>query len=317
MRAVRYATAFVFVSAIAGVCSAAEPLVTYVAPSQCPTGDAFLSTLRSLPPTRGVNLAPLDSVRVRISAEGSRFIGRLIVEERDHTTSTRIIAGAACDDLADTLLFLAALAMGLAVVDPPKITAMRPRPPTLTPTTPKPKARSPWGVFAGANVTVLSMVGPTLRGAMEPFAAVDFGSARYLAPELRLSFTHATSGTITTPVGTATLGIDAVTFAACPIRFVIAGPRFRPCIALQVGAIEGQGYGASLADPHTETRPWLVVALPMRLEWLVARSVELGAEVAPLAPLLAHRFYFGPDTTVYQLPPVGVSLALGVAVRFR
>lgn len=306
------------------------PVVTYTAPPRCPSAASFLATLHSLPPTRR-DAAPVRSVRVRLDEDGARFRGELQVEEHDGVISTRVIAGAACDELAETLLFLAALAMGLSVAEPPKLAPSGPEatpppvrtsaPPVRTsapPRTKPPPPRSPWGLFAGVSLTALPMIGPSLRGALEPFVAVEFGRARFVAPELRVSLTHATSGTLDGSVGLATLRLDAATLEACPVRLAVTGGmRVRPCLAFQAGVIEGRGYGAGLIDPHAEDRPWLSLAFPLRAEWLVASVIELGAQVTPLVPLLVHRFYFGPDTPVYELPAVGLSAGVSLAVRFR
>jgi hypothetical protein len=302
------------VLAWAGV-AAADPLapLDFSAPPACVDASTFRARLLALPASP-VKTEPPRAMTIRVAESDDTFTGELQVEHADGTTTVRQVASAHCDEVTDALEFVAALALGLDA-----------RPPTPTPTpTPRPEptwAPRHWRVFAAAYAEIAGAAGPNVEFAPQLALGTMLDAPGLFAPELELSGTWATSGTFATtlsPPASATLTLLDAALAGCPLRFDVGlGLGFRPCAALQLGALRAS---SSLAGSTDQVQPWLAAAVLARAEWRVGRYFMVGVDGGAVFPILHDDYFFtnvaaNPSrTTVYDVPRIGGIARLGAAV---
>jgi hypothetical protein len=309
--------------------SAAARDIEYSAPDGCIDRAAFVSRLASLPraPTA---LTPPRSVAITIRSAGATYAGTLHLVDADGAAIDREVVGSTCDDVAEALLLVTAVGMGL---EPPAHDAAPAIAPEVPPASTSPAAssappparsaaagppdRSPWHVSAGLDAATASVLGPGPPLGAASFIAVDRDGAVFAGPELRLSAFIMQSGTVTTNVGTATLSLRAVALEVCPLRFAL-GPRaaLRPCAGAQVGTLEGAGEGSMLTQPRSASFPWYGTSAVARIDATFMRILLVEAGAGAIVPLRHDSFYFGPTTTIYAVPAAGAVANAGLGVRF-
>jgi hypothetical protein len=301
----------------------------YSAPATCVDAATFREGLFALPrlpsaPSRGATII------ITITEGDGRFTGDLRVEHSDGTATARRVTSPRCDDVSDALELIAAVALGLDSTPlarpspPPSVHAVEPRGhesgrSTASPVIPAPPAPPPprWRFTGALRGALLDGLGPRLEIAPEVALGITLDAQGLLAPSFELSGTWATSGSIATSAGTATLTLWGGAVAACPVRIAL-GRRFavRPCAEVSAGVISGSASGANVVSAAA-TEPRVALTPLIRLDWSLSESFSLEAETGPSFELSQDHFFFEPSgTPVYDLPAVGSVTRLGVVVQW-
>ena len=129
------------------------------------------------------------------------------------------------------------------------------------------------------------------------------------------SFHHATSEELKTTSGNAELVWTSARVHGCPLRWPAdtrAG--FRPCLALDLGLLEG--VGSLTHNPDTKTAAWLALGGALRWELLVGKFVILGADAGVSGPIIRSHFYFKESGEVHGVPWVALSTGIHAGFRF-
>jgi hypothetical protein len=338
MRARRRAAALgsIAVLALRSITARAEPIaVRYEAPPSCPDAAAFVGQITART-SRFEQARPGDAARsfaVEVIEDGAEARGRLTIRERDGTTSSREVPKAACAEVVAALALIAAITIDPeartdapppAPAAPPSAPARpapaapprtsSPAPPATPRTTPSPARLRPG---AGAHFAIASAVAPDIALGFEGFAELRLDRASVLSPSVRLSAIYAQSGATENSVGAARFRWIAGRLGVCPLRF--PSPRaaragVSPCAVIDAGALVAAGERA--LDARTETRAWFAPGLVGRAELVAFDLLFLEAEGGVTIPLPSYRFYFGPRTTIFEVPRAGAIAAVGAGLRF-
>jgi hypothetical protein len=326
--------------------------LTYRVTEGCPDEASFLARVRSL--TTKAQLAPPGTgaeegraFAVDIDA-GHPASGRLSVGDADHPEGTRRVQAETCAEVADALALVVALAIDPRAAPPPSIppspadggfpplaeTAVSPpiRSAVTSPSAganPPPAARSlaqesippatrgtsTRGVLLGGLDAAIDVgVSPVMLFGLSPYVGWEAKSAALFAPSLRLAFHRAQSGTVAVPDGAATFTWTAGRLDACPLARTLTTVRLTACTRIEAGALEVSG-GAVVAA-RTALRVWLAAGALARAEWTLFDPLFLNLEASASVRLTNDRFVFLPNTTVYQVPLVGVGAGTGLGAHF-
>jgi hypothetical protein len=297
----------------------AEPIrLAYRAPPGCPDEAAFVARVR----------ARTTKVRLAWAGEAARAftvavektpapLGRVIVENRDHSEATRQVQADTCADVVDALALVVALA-----VDPMAMSPTEAASPQAPPAAPSPSARQPahlpgdGGVFGGVDVALASDVEPRIVVAGSPYVGWRATGARLFAPSLRLAFILATTGMIPLTGGTAAFTWTVGRLDGCPIAWPRGALRVAECMRLEAGALEAAA-GTEVSGPRTVLRAWVAAGALARAEWSFFPPVFVDIEAGALVRVTQDRFYFSPgNTPAFDVPPLGATAGVGVGVLF-
>jgi hypothetical protein len=348
-----FLAALVFTCTPASAASAQEDGGTiqfnYRASDGCPDRASFVARVRART-TRAQLANPGTGPR-----EGSAFdvevdaghpaYGRVIVGDPHRPDGTRRVQADTCDEVADALALVVALAIDpspplppLALVDggpPAPEAAVSPAvaPPVpspsveLDPTPPgrgaieelrprsSPARHAPPAVLsAGLDAAVDVGVSPAMLVGLSVYAGWTSRSTTLFSPSLRLALDRAQSGTLSAPGGTAAFTWSVGRLDACPVARVSHGLRVTACARVEAGALEVSG--GNIVAPMTKTRFWLATGALARGQWTFFEPLFLNIEAGADLRATSDRFYFFPDTTVYRVPWVGVSAAAGLGAYF-
>jgi hypothetical protein len=322
----------------------AEPLplrITYEAAPACPGAEVFLDEIH-----RRTSLAraaaPTDEaleVVVRIVRRGTLSSGHLLVGQgRDGVV--RDIDGESCDEVVSALALVTALAIdpnaSMAPKPPPAPLPAPPPTPTVDPPEqahrlppdlladplpvlvdvappPEPPA-SRWLVGARALADVAVAPRALLGGGLFAHRLLD---ARF-APSVRLALDVAGTGGFDAGPGGVwflrVLGrVQGCVFSLRPVSWLSVDP----CLELQGGALHAEGVlQGAVHFVRQTTIAWAGAGLLPRV------GVELGSATldlqgGPVFPAVRHAFVFvDPAYTISTVPPVTVTMALGLGGRF-
>lgn len=314
----------------------AEPIhLEYKAPAECPGRSEFVSQL--LARTRRVRLAAPEvaarPVQVSIRAEPGGFVGRLKLATEFARRAHREFRGQDCSAVTATLALAVALAFDpdaklgpLPIAKPthrrvpkpsakPKPAAPRfrreSRPEPLRAHPQAPWQHSSWRFGAGIEANLGFGLAPTALLAPRLYAELERQARGPWAFEGRLSLLQAKSGSVSAGPGRARLTWTAARAEACPYRLALGtGASLRPCAFVEAGALHGQGAGVSF--PRQSTLLWLAPGVLVRVQQELFGTLVLDLEGGAFAPLNRAKFYFEPASLIYQNPPVGAELGLGV-----
>jgi hypothetical protein len=157
-------------------------------------------------------------------------------------------------------------------------------------------------------------VSPAALVGAAPFVAWQGRGGSFFRPSVRIAFLRTASGMLDVPGGKAAFTWTVGRLDACPIAGSIGPIAFEPCARLEAGVLEAAG--ADVVDALTESRPWLALGPVGRATWSFSRAVFVDADLGLLVRPGADRFVFLPDITVYQVPVVALSVALGLGMHF-
>jgi hypothetical protein len=86
------------------------------------------------------------------------------------------------------------------------------------------------------------------------------------------------------------------------------------CLAVEAGALEGRGTGATQAQQHAR-RPWVALLAGPAVSFVPTPRLALMAGVDLVVPLWRAVFLIG-DERVHRPLPAGVRVSAGIEVRF-
>ncbi|HEX6276064.1 MAG TPA: hypothetical protein VFZ53_23650 [Polyangiaceae bacterium] len=324
----------------------ARPAVTLRASDpSCPAESELVDRVeRRLLPASVVDPHDRFDVEVEQGAEG--MSAHLFVTRADGTRATRVVEGASCDDLFDSVAFIAAM-----TIDPDTALQVPADAPAALPT-PPPAASSalvsPLSV-AGAEASVEAPkadcaeappeAGHGASGALEVELGVlvegTTAIAPYLAPVGRLFFaarfplrrletsvraSFARSLENEVPVDAERGAVFTYTAGRAEgclgPRLTGAPVRIEGCATLDVGALDAESYGVQ--PEGRETRVWVAPGALGRFGTSPLRHLALVAEAGLLVPVTRYRYELhDPDALVFRPPPVALALGAGVALRLE
>jgi hypothetical protein len=86
------------------------------------------------------------------------------------------------------------------------------------------------------------------------------------------------------------------------------------CAAVEGGPVFASGVDFEGAE--SQTRLWLGGGLLGRARWSVAGPAFAELEARAMFPFVRDRYFYRPDTTIYEVPAVTVAGAAAVGLRF-
>jgi hypothetical protein len=295
----------------AGAESSAPPSL-YEVPAGCPSQQQWREALSSRLPER-----------MRTRAEARDYTVKIEVVPAQGTSETRTVSGASCGEVAEALALIAAFEMqrddvtSSASATPEETTAEAPRDGTSdvqpTPAAGGPPPRLRFG--AAGFVLIQSVTAPGMTADMGLGLTVSWDTET-LQPWLMLGMYWGDDDLLLGDGrGTAHFERWSTYVVGCPLRF----PRrstagVRPCLNVDLGLLEGEGRGVSLSRDSSALLA--SAGAEVRFEWAVVEGIELGAGVGGLLTLSRPRFFFAPEFTALEVPPLGLRASASARVSF-
>jgi hypothetical protein len=186
----------------------------------------------------------------------------------------------------------------------------------LAPAVESGSAPAPLGLhfFAGVDLAVASGVAPTTIVGGAPYIGWRSTGASRIGLSVRAAFLRIGTGALATPGGTADFTWTVGRVDACGLLW--PDRAFRPggCARVEAGALDGSGH--QIVGAQSQLSPWVTGGALARVEWTFLGMLLLDVEAGPTFRLNSDRFYFFPNTTVYQVPTVGLDAEAGLGVHF-
>jgi hypothetical protein len=173
---------------------------------------------------------------------------------------------------------------------------------------------SRWHFAVGLAAAFVAGVSPNGVASVPVWAEAAGPRNGLFTPTVRAGFERATSGTISLRGPTATLTWTVAVLEGCPARWTFGAVAFEPCVRAEAGVLEGAG--ANIVPAREQKRAWVALGPVARVQWSVVGPLFVDFEAGLRAPLVRTRYFFEPNTTVYQPPPVAGVVAGGLGVRF-
>jgi hypothetical protein len=315
----------------------------YDADASCPDQDAFSALVLEKLAANGVEESSdaRPQIAAHIHAAGAGFVGQLELRRSDASNYDREVTGASCEEVANALAFVLALALGAkdatapsdvpaspTVVEPPAapppVPSVNP-PPMPSPPPPllphelvAPARRSRWRLGVGEQVGERSGLGaPTFVGAA-------FLEARRVAVSpfgftFRAGFATAQTATHGDLNGTTEFSWWAGNLEACPLRLRVLGPlALLPCAVVDVGRLHVNGNPSSPGSSSGKaSRLWLDALAVARLELSLSRWLSLEAQGDLIVPFSRYQFEFkNTDAPTYPVPALAWGAFAGLAGHF-
>jgi hypothetical protein len=329
------------VGPIAGA-SADEALVPvridYRGTERCSDGAEFLRELLARDP-RVRTASPEERAPVLVVSvtRGARQAvhGRLVVEDVDGTSSRRDVDGDGCESVLGALALMAAIAVdpaaplrgddapgaapGAAPSSSPGrgdgVEGARPVAGASSKDEVSPaggiapeagRSSLHFGVTGGASATMGTA--PTVAWMIPVSAEIGWGLETSVSPLVRAGFEHADSGEDAATGGDARFVLNAGTLDLCASFPVTRAVSLLPCLHAEGGTLLAAG--SDIQPARSDTRPWLGLGAVGAVRYLVRSPVFVELSFGVRLPLVRDRFFFEPDTTVFQ-PPVAAGFAGG------
>jgi hypothetical protein len=195
------------------------------------------------------------------------------------------------------------------VVPPPPLAAARP--PSVRPGT------LPHTVFFAADITVATGIAFDALVTFSPRVGWRSASSSVVAPSFDLTFGRASTGTLPVAGGEASFTWTVGRADGCILSWPPASAaRLLACARLEAGQLEAAGLGSQVLDPQTHDRPWVAVGPLLRGEWALLGPLFLGVDAAAMVHVTDDRFYFVQQTTVREVPLLGVESSAGLGAHF-
>ena len=266
-----------------------------------------------------------DGLRVRATvAHGALWFVTLDTESKT-ASGHRTIEAATCQGLANATALIVAL-----MIDPDAVAARSGQTPVEVPPPPPPAPAAPMPVPAGAASSAPSVPATSvLAGAAaagnagvlpsaDVGASVSVGVARpHWRIEARAAYgpRWAQSDTLTDPPGAyGRFSFLAGTLAGCR---TFTQPRFElgSCASVELGAVRGQGFGATQTTSHTS--PWFGVGAGGFAAIRANAWLYFPMHADAVLPLWRPHYVFqNVPTPIFQSWSVGLRLTMGVELRF-
>jgi len=135
-----------------------------------------------------------------------------------------------------------------------------------------------------------------------------------LTPSLGVSG-QVSRATTSAPAGAAELDFAAAQLALCPLGFApSASWDLRACGVLQLGRLRGTGFAT--ADPATKSIFWSAAGAELQARYQLVGPLWAGGEGAFTLPFTREEFHLDPAQPLHRVPAWGLSVGLGVGLRF-
>jgi len=266
------------------------------------------------------------------------LVGQLQIRELSGRFTQRSVEGTNCDGVLDALAFVAAVLVDnepepappqpmQAVIPPLPVQPEPPAPPgpPEPPAPPGPPTRFAWGV--GVTTGLTSATSPAIAQPSLGLRASLAWTNRYFDPWVTLGFEQRFDSTVHSTFGLASVDTSfggwSAHVALSPIRWPSKGNYLlRPVAVFEVGQLtstSANGQNLAMATP-TSTRTWLASGLGATAEAAILSPIAVVADVCALVPWKHLDYWYGVGSTeshVFTVPSVGVSLRLGVIVKFK
>lgn len=229
---------------------------------------------------------------VSFAAEGVS-IRAVVKVERADGRAEHSVSGANCEEVADAIAFILALAL-----DPDTPVEAAPPVNPSTHDSDSVPVSSRWLLGGGLLVGASGGVAPALAVTEGLFFEVAQRSSTSVTLSFRLAGLHA-GQTATTPAGDAKLDLLALRLHACPLGLG-SSPFIELCASFDYGRLRGQG--RATVHEKTSSATWYGPGALARAGLTVYGPLDLGAEVGIVAPLARDHFYFLPDVTAHRIP---------------
>jgi len=319
----------------------------------CPDAPSFEALVHAR--TRRALFVPtgagLRSIEVRMHA-GPHPSGSLVLRRGDVIEGTRSVEAETCADVAEALALVATLAVDPTASS---ITAIIPAPPASASAAPPPPSLPVPAASSSASSAPLLAPAPLLPSAPAPrpvtsrrsapsgplphslWLGVDLATAvgvsrdalvvvapgvgwrgpassSFFALSIRLGVLRATTGAVTAVDGAASFTWTVGRADGCILSWPPGPARLLGCARFEAGAL--QGAGTTVASPQSANRAWVAAGPLLRAEWVLLSPLFLTADLAAMVHVTDDRFFFHPDTTVYQVPVFGLEAGAGLGVHF-
>lgn len=306
----------------------------YWAEGHCPDAIEFARQIQTRAPRLRPAIAdePALGFYAELSESAGSAFGRLTARTPDGREVRREVHGATCDDVAEALALIAALAADptqtqvsaapTARTSPPSGALHRqlphreldvPDPDLVEP--PDPAQRWTFGVGAGLGFDSSIAPSPGYGLGVE-FAAEGKGGTP-LRPLFALSAIRAAAASTQARASIASFTWLAFRGTVCPVRWPEETPLFvRPCLFLDAGLLEGKvSLGALSLD---QTKSWFATGAFARVEALADEVLSFQLDGGVTAALKRDAFDAGPGAeNAFQVPSAGVLGRIGLSYRFQ
>jgi hypothetical protein len=277
--------------------------IEYEAAAGCPSAEAFQREVEAR--AKGRNLRAV--VRVRIDAANA---GRVEVGE----SGTRSVTGASCDEVVGALALATAMMLEplpeAATVEAPArsealVSTDASRPPVPRAPEHAPELQPGIGAYGG----IASGIGPSVAPRLGLF--VD---ARWHGLSAGLGFDYAWAPTVSFGTGTIDFTRATAVLDLCPLRLESERLALETCVTGAIGALSV--VARDVESPESVRNLWLSAGPLLRTGVRITSRFELRFDLNANLAIARNRYYFRPDTLVYETPLGSLSGALGLRASF-
>jgi hypothetical protein len=321
--------------------TAAPVAVDYAGHAGCPSADRFWSSVAART-SHARRAPPRDAVlsfRVLIERRSAQSVGRVVIESRDGGREERLARDASCEQVADALAVIVALAVD-SNASPEESTTPAQDAPRARPTQPvvssRPPVESPLAAAEAPRASPAVAPPPPRAAGLEGLfgfealgeggtsADLSWGGALFAQLDaaagwrssMRASFVYARGAPM--PLVTGEVQTDLVSGALdeCPARLAIGRSLLLGlCGREELGVVTATGQ--QLPQHRSASAPWFALGGVTRLEWAPVDWWRFEMQGGAVVTLDRHAIVVSPPRTVLdELPAVGAVVALGGAVRF-
>ncbi len=168
--------------------------------------------------------------------------------------------------------------------------------------------------FGGVDLALATDVAPEPLVGGAPYVGWRSTGARLIGLSVRAAFLRIGTGALEAGGGTADFTWTVGRVDTCGLLRADRALRFGGCARVEAGVLEG--VGGEIVGHESQFSPWVAGGTLGRVEWTFLGSLLLEVEAGPTFRLNADRFIFQPNTTVYEVPFVGLDAEAGLGVHF-
>lgn len=310
------------------------------APEGCASRASFSAALARRTDRLEVSEAGGASIDVTIRRTDGQATGELRIARGGPPSAPRRVSAASCEEVAEGLALVAALAFDPAAkIDVAPVAAPAPEPaaePAADPVAaPAEAAVAPGPVAAMAPAArerptrsqpqaARTRVALAATGAAVALGAgATFGWGGFVglererglwSPAARVGVQRAEASQAASAVG-ADLAWTLARASFCPVRFALApGVSARPCAGLDAGVLSASARGVDRA--RDRSRPWIAPSAAVRLAWAPSDALFLEASGVLAAPLVRDEVVVDPAVSLYRAPVVAPAGEIAAGVHF-
>lgn len=265
---------------------------------------------------RGRGVAEETKVLVSVEVDGPRFSGRVTIIEPGEPSRERVVHGSSCDDVALSVVLVAALALGGEPEPDPNRLRVREAADEAADERPRPAlppGPAPWARVVGAHAGLGAAGGGEASASGDVFG--ELSSLRPgLSPGLRVALGYATGarsdGAVTVNVSTATVRLEP------SVVRIQSGPvAARLVLSFEGGAAFASASGAMRSE--SVTRPWIRAGGQAEMTMDVVGPLALEVAAGALAAFVRDEFVIDPTGFGLRAPLVAPVGRLGFLVRLQ